>query len=271
MAASSSSGVWKVQRSAGAAEPGAFSMVQNDETLLRVAFYNVGIQQQDLNTKKPRRAVERCQLLAHDIAEAFTKHRLDLLCLCELGEHEIGLHGRKNLNCQTQEDLLVLVTCMTNEELDGGAAEPAVQVQLVSGQYPTYAAMKRGRSTLEVEKILFHCGLDTRPGDRLDRTMLTLECRWMKEPIKITCCHCPSSDKRPWDLNVRESVLPNVFKRAGLVPFRAWRGGAAEPVAWILGGDLNLGENTIHNEMKQFQPPCGRERMVQVLDSGSLI
>ena len=45
-------------------------------------------------------------------------------------------------------------------------------------------------------------------------------------------------------------MLPNVFRLAGLVPFDDWGGGAVEPVAWILGGCLNLGEHTIRNEMK---------------------
>ena len=45
-------------------------------------------------------------------------------------------------------------------------------------------------------------------------------------------------------------MLPRLFELAGLVPFDEWGGGAAEPVAWILGGNLNLGENTIINEMK---------------------
>ena len=49
---------------------------------------------------------------------------------------------------------------------------------------------------------------------------------------------------------MRDAVLPNLFKLAGLMPFDNWRGGAAELAPWILGGDLNLGENTIHNEMK---------------------
>ena len=49
--------------------------------------------------------------------------------------------------------------------------------------------------------------------------------------------------------------MPNVLELAGLVPFDDWRGGAAEPVAWILGGDLNLGENFIHNEMKNTSHP----------------
>ena len=91
----------------------------------------------------------------------------------ELGEHEIGLHGRKYLRCESQDDLLRLIVRMANEDLEGGATEPAVQVELVSGQYPTYAAMKRRGSKLAVAEVLFHCGLDRRPGRRPDRTMMT--------------------------------------------------------------------------------------------------
>ena len=68
--------------------------------------------------------------------------------------------------------------------------------------------------------------------------------------MKITDCHCPSSVRRPWDLDTRDAVLPNVFRLAGLVRFKDWGGGAEEPIAWILGGDLNLDENAIHNRMK---------------------
>ena len=188
--------------------------------------------------------------MAHDIAEAFKKHRLDLLRLCELGEHEIGLQGRKNLDCRSQKDLLEQIVNMVNDELLACGSEIDVRVVLVSGTHPTYAAVKRRESMLAVEKTLFHRGLDKRPVRHPDRAMMTLICRWMGRPIKITTCHCPSSLKRPWDLNVREAVLPNVFGLAGLVPFNDWGGGAVEPAAWILGGDLNLGENTIHNEVR---------------------
>ena len=79
--------------------------------------------------------------------------------------------------------------------------------------------------------------------------MLTLPCRWMGKPIEFSLAYCPSSKNRPWDLNVKVAVLPNLFRFAGLVPFDEWGSGAAEPAAWILGGDLSLGENTIRNEM----------------------
>ena len=273
MAAASSSSVWNVRNDAGAEEPGvaAVTVVEDDETVLRVAFYNIGLQQSALDTKKRAVAEARCQALARDIAEGFRRHRLDLLCLCEVGEHDIGLHGQKNLNCDSQEQLLELVAQMATTELRSGALEPAVQVELLSGQYPAYAAMQRRGSVLAVEGVMEHRGLDTRPlmpgQGRYDRTMITLNCRWMDKPIKITCCHCPSSRKHTWDGNVRAAVLPNIFRLAGLVPFEDWGDGAVEPVAWILGGDLNLGENTIHNEMKKYQPFGGGQRLIQTLDA----
>ena len=58
MAAAATSTVWDVQPGAGAAEPGAsaLTMVENDETVFRAAFYNVGIQQSALDTKTSERA-----------------------------------------------------------------------------------------------------------------------------------------------------------------------------------------------------------------------
>ena len=178
---------------------------------------------------------------------------MELVCLCELGEHEIGFHGRKHFGCQDQSELLERITGMVNQELQSDASELALQVELLAGQYPTYAAIKRVGSPLTTE-VQFHCNLDSRPGTRLDRTMMLLECQWMDRPVNITNIHCPSSDKRPWDLNAREGTFPNIFKRAGLVPFNAWGDGVEEPVACIIGGDFNLNENTINNEMKQHQP-----------------
>ena len=101
---------------------------------------------------------------------------------------------------------------------------------------------------------------------------MTLNCTWIGEPIKITNCHCPSSRKRVWDHKVRSAVLPNVFGLAGFVPFDEWSDDfRAEPLAVILGGDLNLGENSIHNEVKQLQPEQGSKHMVQTLHAGSLV
>jgi len=266
----SSSSVWGRHPRAGAAEPGiagaaepGFNTTVNDETVLRVAYYNVGIVQEALETKHREKAKNRLLKLSLDIAYAFTKHRLDILCVCELGEHGKGLLGDKHFECDTQYDLLALIVKMVNDECRrchaeraaGGASEPVVQVQLMSGRHPTYAVFRRLDSKLTVDDVLFHEGLDMRTGNRLDRTMITLKCKWMKKPIKISNCHCPSSSKRPWDLNVRNAVLPNVFRHAGLVPFDNWVDGSAERTPWILGGDLNIGQTVINDEMKNTSHP----------------
>ena len=120
-------------------------------------------------------------------------HRLHLLCLCELGENGIGLQRRKSMNCDTHHELLKLIVDMANQDWTDDA-----------GQHPTYAAIKRHDSKLTVEEILFHCGLDTRPGQRPDRTMMTLNCRWMNQSINILNCHCPSS-KNQSGIKTREA------------------------------------------------------------------
>ena len=104
------------------------------------------------------------------------KHHLDLLCLCELGEHEIGLEGAKNLQCRSQEALLGHITDVVNSELrqlveaarqernlQGEQVEVGlVEVELVSGQHATYAAIRRCDSRLAVEDVIFHERLDPR-------------------------------------------------------------------------------------------------------------
>ena len=60
IAAACSSTVWDVQPGAGAADHGtvAVTVVENDETVLRVAFYNVGMQQSALDSMKSDRAAK---------------------------------------------------------------------------------------------------------------------------------------------------------------------------------------------------------------------
>ena len=68
-------------------------MLPNLDNALRVAFYSVGLLQSALNHKKKKRAQKCIDLLVKDVVTAFKKHKLQLLLLCELGEHEIGLEG----------------------------------------------------------------------------------------------------------------------------------------------------------------------------------
>ena len=106
-------------------------------------------------TKKKQRAQARIDLLVKDVATAFKKHKLQLLLLCELGEHEIGLEGRMRFQCDTQLKLMEMVTAEVNgvfEQEDSGASEPsAPRVTLVSGLYPSYADIKLDQDDLVVE------------------------------------------------------------------------------------------------------------------------
>ena len=83
--------VWDVQ-----SDTGGVRILPNLDNALRVAFYNVGLTQSALNANKEKRAQARIDVLVKDVATAFKKHKLHLLLLCELGEHEIGLGGIKN-------------------------------------------------------------------------------------------------------------------------------------------------------------------------------
>ena len=171
--------VWDVQ-----SDTGGVRILPNLDDALRVAFYHVGLLQSALNHKKKKRAQKCIDLLVKDVVTAFKKHKLQLLLLCELGEHEIGLEGRMHFQCDTQLKLMEMVTAEVNgafEQEDSGAPEPAApRVTLVAGEFPSYAAIKLDEDDLVVVDNCWHCGLDRRPhktqGD--DRTMLTLTCEW---------------------------------------------------------------------------------------------
>ena len=111
------------------ADDARVSQTNEDETTLRVAFYNVGMMQTSLESYSRDKSEQRCIDLADDIAAGFRLRHLHLLLLCELGEHCIGVQGRLRLNCQTQEELLGLIVDITNEKLSDGAEEPVVQVK----------------------------------------------------------------------------------------------------------------------------------------------
>ena len=53
--------------------------IDSNDDLLRVGFYNVGIQQSMLEKTKRRKADDRLDRLATDIADSFDTHELDLL------------------------------------------------------------------------------------------------------------------------------------------------------------------------------------------------
>ena len=81
-------------------------VTEANDDLLRVGFYNVGINQTTLEQKKRGRAKAYLDRLIDDIKNGFRHHKLDVLGLCELGTHLRGLHGDRNFNAPTQEDLM---------------------------------------------------------------------------------------------------------------------------------------------------------------------
>ena len=74
----------------GAAQP-IFSELPDDASELTVAFYNVGINLSQVGTKHWK---SKEKALAADIDEAANVHGLDILCLSELGEVDVGLGER---------------------------------------------------------------------------------------------------------------------------------------------------------------------------------
>ena len=64
--------------------------------------------------------------------------------------------------------------------------------------------------------------------------------------------------------------MPNIFKGAGLNR-RDRNDGVTEPVAWILGGDLNLTTAYLHNELKKYQRNESKDEQIHVVDAGSMI
>ena len=64
--------------------------IEINAALLKLAFYNVGIQQGMLNNLTKRKAENRLDRLATDIADSFNTHELDLLDHLPTSTPEIG-------------------------------------------------------------------------------------------------------------------------------------------------------------------------------------
>ena len=74
----------------GVAQP-TVSELPDNAAELTVGFYNVGIQVSELQTKNWKM---KERVLIADILKAFNTHGLDVLCLNELGELDVGLGAR---------------------------------------------------------------------------------------------------------------------------------------------------------------------------------
>ena len=64
--------------------------IESNDALLRLGFYNVGIQQSMLDNLTRRKAELRLDRLATDIADSFITHELDLLGHLPTSTPEVG-------------------------------------------------------------------------------------------------------------------------------------------------------------------------------------
>ena len=235
----------------GWAEPdeGEVDVVDNDPAdMLRVAFYNVGVHKDQMK-ESAKHYRTSFQKFCDDVEEAFEECRVHMLCLCELGEHEIGLDD--------QEGFLTRIV----ERVNSGASKPAGSLRLVSGEHPTYAVIIRECESLRVREVRLVGGLDCgyypalvgwqgRAGPWYDRQALVLDVEWQGRSLTVVNVHCPASPKRPYGAQVRMNVFQSLMEDAG-----ATEGGAAEPARWIVGGDLNCGHIWLTEQASKWQPP----------------
>ena len=209
-------------------EPTAFQCeTPPPEDLLKIAFYNVGVSQRQLR-RQSKNFDKHMRRFAHDIEETFVACRADVLCICELGEHLEGL--------EDQEGLLKELVGLVNSD----ARELAGSLRVLTACHPTYAVIVRNRPSLKFLEVSFvhwlDDGLDA--SRHLDRTALVMVAEFQGRKLTVINVHCPSSTKRPYTGPVRARVFASLMYLVG-----ATRGGAAEPAGWIIGGDLNCGEN----------------------------
>jgi len=89
--ASDSKGEAQLAWSSGNAAETLLMELSDNAPRLTVGFYNVGIQCAEFGGKHWKQKEDR---LASDLVNAFGTHKLDILCLCELGELGVGLSGK---------------------------------------------------------------------------------------------------------------------------------------------------------------------------------
>jgi hypothetical protein len=176
--ASDSKGEAQLAWSSGnAAESPLLELLENAPRLA-VGFYNVGIQYTEFGGKKWK---EKQTRLASDLVKAFVTHNLDILCLCELGEHGVGLKSK-----------------IKDEDIDGwvrlllaGSAVPPVDIY-TDGNYTTIVA-KSGRVEI-TENQLVRGFLPQQPGRCYQHFRVRVQ--GDSDAVSIINCHAPSSFKR---------------------------------------------------------------------------
>jgi len=228
--------------------------VESRAASLRIAFYNVGMHTSQMQTRVFNQQQE---LLAKDVETLFVRHNLHMVLLCELGEHEEGLPDQE---AYLQE----VVRRMNNgaEEPAGGVAAGSggaeelavVPLGLLSGDMPAYAVFARqdiidATGDVLVTDILYHVDL-LHGTTKWKRQCLELELRWQGKVVRVLNIHSPSSNKRKLDSNARQAIFTRLMQIVGA----RVGGGAAEPAAWIIGGDMNANGIWMGNEGARYQP-----------------
>ena len=171
------------------------------DDLLKVAFYNVGISKPQLN-RRSKNFDKHMKRFAGDIEDAFSECHVDVLCLCELGEHEEGLDDQAAL-------LDELVQMATSD-----ASELAGTVRVLTAAHPTYAVIVRNRPSLKFLEVSFEHWLDDGldAGRHLDRTALVMVAEFQGRKLTVINVHCPASAKRPYSAQVRDNVFASPDK-----------------------------------------------------------
>ena len=239
-------------RAASAAQPGLASLPELDE-VGRVAFYNVGLQDSAFVGGQRRRWFG---LLKADVIKAFSELHCDVVCLCEMGEVQVGLES----------------AFARAERKTSGVAQPAPgslrrwfegalqEVQAGDwGIYPRghYVTLVRPDAGIEVEK---EEEVNIYPAHAF-RVAQVLRCRTRTVPVVesgapqpaqpfsfrwlCTNVHCPASKKRPYTWEARQGVLDNLV---------ALTDGGTTPM--LVGGDLNFGLVGLRSGLQQAGLPA---------------
>ena len=184
-----------------------------------MGFYNVGLNKNQVN-KKGWKIKER--KLKEDIVNAFEKHSLDVLCLCELGELNDGLGD------QLSEGLEGWIWSMI--------ADSAVQPVQIYGDGHYCTIIKAGRVAVKGYKVVqgFH---PQQPERSFQHFRVLVDD--IASVVTIVNCHAPASKKTGLTMAGRKHYLQAFHDASGADPF-------------IWGGDINTGVMNLSSLMKDL-------------------
>ena len=192
-----------------------FSELPRDASELTVAYYNVGIDESQVGAKSWK---DKEKALAKDIVKAVNVHGLDILCLSELGEIDVGLGDELHQIGIPGGDIRIWI----RKILADSTVSP-VSIH-VDAHYATLVLSKR----ITILKYRLIDGFLKHHKYRCFQhfRVCTNE---REEPISIVNCHAPSNSKRT------ERKLTVTMRKKYLEAFH--EACADDPFIW--GGDFN--------------------------------